>query len=137
MGDSWITAGLQLEKKAHIWSCEFKPSSLLLLVGKDPSNKGRSLRPRQMKEVLYSTDGCGRCQTRTRIWLCYSSFSVKIPPLRVPWTLPCYCPKQRQAVATAEKAACVTVAMYGSTRKTQDWPQVCVKGLIGSLRFCR
>lgn len=137
MGDSQVTAGIQLEKKrVRICSCEFRPSSLLLLVRKDPSSKGRS-RPRQMKEVLYSTDGWGRCQKRTRRWLCYSSFSVKTPPLWVLWTLPCYCPQRRQAVVTAEKGACVTVAMYGSTRKAQDWSRVCLKGQIGSLRFYR
>lgn len=45
--------------------------------------------------------------------------------------------QRRPAVVTAEKGACVTVAMYGSTRKAQDWPRVCLKGQIGRLRFYR
>lgn len=64
-------------------------------------------------------------------------FQCKTPPLRVPWTLPCYCPQRRQAMAMAEIGACVTIVMYGSTRTAQDRPGVCVKDLIGSLRFCR
>lgn len=68
-------------------------------------------------------------------WL--PEFQYKNTTSGVPWTLLCYCPQQRQAVAMAEKGPCVTVAMYGSTRKAQSWPRVCLKGLIGSLRFCR